>query len=105
MTRNEDSPKGERNMGQRLNILKILPFPIYFSGLQDASGLSQEFLHDSEVTSLIPACWYHCPGQAVCWWRIAGGTSLISVGKEGLTQKRAGEIFPNPYRKPDTFGN
>lgn len=28
-----------------------------FSVLQDASDLSQEFLHNSEVTSLIPACW------------------------------------------------
>lgn len=65
-------------MGQKLNMLKILPFLLYFSGVQDASDLSQEFLHNSEATSLVPACWWHWAGQAVRWGRIAGDTSDIS---------------------------
>lgn len=77
-------------------MLKILPFPLYSSGLQDASALSQEFLHNSGATSLIPARWRHCPGRAVRWGRTAGGASWKSAGKERLMQKRAGEVFPNP---------
>ena len=62
-----------------------------------------EFLHNSEATSLIPACWWHCPGQAVRWGRTAGGASLISARKERLMQKRAGEVFPNHHGKPDIW--
>lgn len=86
-------------MGQRLNKLQILHFPLYFSGLQDTTDLSQEFLHNSEAPSLIPAClWW-----AVCWGRIDGGAPLISARKERVTQERAGEILPNPYGKPDIW--
>lgn len=79
------------------------PFPYIFSCLQDASDLSQEFLHNSEATSLIPAWWWHCPERAVRWGRIAGGASLISARNKRLTQKRAGEAFPNPYGKMDIW--
>lgn len=33
------------------------------------------------------------------WGRIAGAASLMSAGRENLMQKRAGEVFPSPYRK------
>lgn len=104
VTANEEGPKCARSMGQRLNTLKILLFPMYFSGLQDTLDLSQEFLHNSEATSVIPACWQRCPGRAVHWGRIAGGASLIPAREERLMQKRAGEGFPSPYGSW-TFGN
>lgn len=37
------------------------------------------------------------------WGRIAGGASLISARNERLMQKRAGEVFPNPYGKTDIW--
>lgn len=77
---------------------------LYFSGLQDASGLSQEFLRSSKVSSLNPPCWWHDPGQPVPWGTIAGGASLMSAGRESLMQKKAGEVLPSPYRKLD-LGN
>lgn len=104
MTRNGQVCKGAINAGQRLNMSEILLFSLVFFWPSRCFRSITRVFAQFFALSLNPASWWHDSGQAVPWQKIAGGASLMLAGRESLMQKRAGEVFPNLYRKLE-FGN